>query len=101
MKYLIILMMLGACASTPRIEVKPKTLLGHTVTEARLFMTLNPDPNDISISECHLESGEMVPVLNQLRLRLQNDYNKRQGKKFMNTYNHRVLYPINAFSKGQ
>lgn len=70
-----------------------RTLEGYTVSEAKQNFALMGDPNDISISACHAENGSLIPELNQLRLRLINDYNHRAGKKFINTYNHQTLYP--------
>jgi len=96
--YVFILMIgLSACASGPSEteQVEPKTLMGYTVDQAKIEMALTPDPNDISISACHLENGQLVHELNQLRMRLQNDHTQRKGKQFIEQYNHRVLYPIN------
>lgn len=69
------------------------TTLGYTLPQARENMALNPNPYDISISECYSMEGHYIPELNQLRMRLINDYTSRAGKKFIEQYNHQTLYP--------
>jgi hypothetical protein len=95
---LLVLLGLTACASVPEPKSEAaepvKTLLGYTIVQARQDMSLTPDPYDISLSACYTESGQLIPELNQLRMRLQNDYSHRAGKQFIIQYNHRTLYPL-------
>lgn len=86
-----------ACVSGPGTdqdqESQVRTALGYTVPQAREVMATNPNPYDISIAECYSQDGTYIPELNQLRLRLINDYTSRSGKKFIEEYRFQTLYP--------
>lgn len=96
MKYLVLLALLGACASAPERSggaLEKKTLYGYTISQAKAEMAHVHDPNDITIAYCSTEDGKLVPELNQLRMRLINDFEGRQARKFIHQWNHQTLYP--------
>lgn len=109
----ILTLLVGACASTPKptlvkatepipvYEVQApnnaenaliRTTLGYTVKEAREIMASTPNPYDISIAECYSQDGDYISELDQLRLRLINDYASRSSKKYIEEYRFKSLY---------
>lgn len=100
-----LMLFIGACSSAPKVynqtrvekerpEAEVRTMLGYTIPQAREVMASTANPYEISISECYTSDGTYIPELNQLRLRLINDYTSRSGKKFVEEYRFQTLYPL-------